>query len=73
MSDINVILAKRSGTGSIRLCGCNCIHLNLGPITINMEPEMFAQAAILMQQAMESLSEIVTGETLEMVQHAKPN
>lgn len=73
MSDINVILAKRSGTGTIRLCGCNCIHLNLGPITINMEPEMFAQAAILMQQAMESLSEIITGATLQPEQHSRPN
>ncbi|WP_446744493.1 hypothetical protein [Silvibacterium acidisoli] len=73
MSDINVILAKRSGTGTIRLCGCNCIHLNLGPVTINMEPEMFAQAAILMQQAMESLSEIVTGVNIHPASQAKPN
>jgi hypothetical protein len=63
MSDINIILAERPGTGTIRLCACNSIHLSIGPVTINMAPEMFAQAAGLVRQAMESLARIVaTGE-----------
>jgi hypothetical protein len=68
LSDINVILAERSGTGAIRLCGCNCVHLSIGPVTINMAPEMFAQAVTLMNQAMESLSVIVAAGELEYEQ-----
>ncbi len=73
MSDINVILAERSGTGAIRLCGCNCVHLSIGPVTINMAPEMFAQAALLVKDAMESLSVIVAAGDLDQPEGAKPN
>jgi hypothetical protein len=73
MSDFNVVLAERSGTGAIRLCGCNCIHLNIGPVTINMAPEMFAQAALLVKQAMESLSVIAASGDLEPPQTSRPN
>lgn len=73
MSDINVILAERTGTGAIRLCGCNCIHLSIGPVTINMAPEMFAQAAVLVRQAMETLSVIVAAGDLDQPQNPKPN
>ncbi len=68
MNDINVILAERTGTGAIRLCGCNCIHMSIGPVTINMAPEMFAQAVMLMKQAMESLSVIVAAGELDQEQ-----
>jgi hypothetical protein len=73
MNDINVILAERNGTGAIRLCGCNCIHLSIGPVTINMAPEMFAQAALLVKQAMESLTVIVEAGNMEELQPARPN
>jgi hypothetical protein len=81
MSDINVVLAERTGTGTVKLCACNSIHLSIGPVTINMAPEMFAQAAGLVRQAMESLAKIVATGELEgehsssMNRHAaaKPN
>jgi hypothetical protein len=73
MSDINVILAERNGTGTIRLCGCNCIHVSIGPITINMAPEMFAQAAVLVKQAMESLSVIVAAGEFDQPRSSMPN
>jgi hypothetical protein len=65
MSDINAILAEQTGTGTVRLCSCNSIHLSIGPVTINMTPEMFAEAAILVRQAMESLAVIVAAGDLE--------
>jgi hypothetical protein len=73
MSDINVILAERNGTGAVRLCGCDCIHLSIGPVTLNMAPEMFAEAALLVKQAMESLSVIVAAGDVDQPHEAKPN
>ena len=73
MHDINVILAERRGTGAVRLCGCNSIHVSIGPVTINMAPEIFAQTALLMKQAMDSLTLIVAAEDSEPAQSAKPN
>ncbi len=73
MHDINVILAERNGGGAIRLCGCNCVHLSIGPVTINMAPEMFMQAALLVKQAMESLSVIVAAGELDQPQTSMPN
>jgi len=73
MSDINVILAERKGTGAIRLCGCNSIHMSIGPITINLAPEAFAQTALLVRQAMESLSIIVASDEPENSQSQRPN
>jgi hypothetical protein len=73
MNDINVILAERTGIGAIRLCECNSIHLSIGPVTINMAPEMFAQAATLVKKAMESLSDIVAAGGLDLTQNPMPN
>jgi len=73
MSDINVILAERNGTGAVKLCGCNCIHMSIGPITINMAPEMFAQAALLVKQAMESLTVILAAGEMDPAEGAMPN
>jgi hypothetical protein len=61
----NAILAEQTGTGTVRLCSCNSIHLSIGPVTIDMTPEMFAEAAVLVQQAMESLAVIVAASDLE--------
>ncbi len=59
MSDIDIILADHPGLGKIRLCECSSIHISLGPVTINMAPEAFAQSAILVRKAMERLAEIL--------------
>jgi len=71
MSDINVVLAERPGTGAVRLCGCNCVLLSIGPIVINMVPEMFAQTAQMVKQAMECLSVIAAAGEAEQAQ--EPN
>ncbi len=59
MDDINVILADQPGLGRVRLCECNSIHLSIGPLTVSLAPEAFAQTAILIRNAMEQLNEIV--------------
>lgn len=59
MNDINIILADHPGLGRVRLCECNSVHLSLGPVTINLEPRAFAQAVIMMRNAIEQLEEIV--------------
>jgi hypothetical protein len=59
MQEVNIVLANRKGLGAVRLCGCNTIHLSIGPITLALAPEAFAQAATLMQEAAEQLQKIV--------------
>jgi hypothetical protein len=71
MSDINVVLAESPGTGAVRLCGCNCVLLSVGPIVIKMVPEMFAWTALMMKQAMECLTDIATAGEIKRTQ--KPN
>lgn len=63
MNDINVILAEYPGLGRVRLCECNSIHLAVGPVTVNLSVEAFAQMAMLVRNAMEQLSEIADVKT----------
>ena len=63
--DIDVILADQPGLGRVRLCECNSIHLNIGPVTINLAADAFAQTAILLQDAMEQLNEIFSAMSPE--------
>ncbi len=59
MSEINVVLADYPGLGRVRLCECDSIHLSIGPVTLNLAPDAFAQAAILIRNAMDQLTEII--------------
>ena len=59
MDELNVILADLPGIGRVRLCECNSVHLNIGPITMNLSVEAFAQSASLIHSAMEQLTEII--------------
>ncbi len=65
MGDVNIILADLPGMGRIRLCECNSVHLNIGPVTINLEPKAFAQVALLVGLAMEELDKIVEAKQAE--------
>ncbi len=70
MNEIDVILADCPGLGRVSLCGCKSIHLSIGPVTLNLEPQAFAQTAVLIRNAIEQLAKIVaakegTGEPLE--------
>jgi hypothetical protein len=58
MHDVNVILANHPGLGRIHLCECNSIHLSVGPVTLNLEPDAFVQMATLISNAVEQLCEI---------------
>lgn len=64
MNDINVILADSPDLGRIRLCECNSIHMSIGPVTINLSPKAFAEAAAMMSSAMDQLSAISGSERL---------
>jgi hypothetical protein len=58
MSDFDVVLAERNGLGRIHLCGCNSVHLKIGPVTVCLAPTAFAQAAAMIREAMARLAEI---------------
>jgi hypothetical protein len=64
MKDSNVLLSERSGLGAVKLSGGDSIFLTIGPITINLAPAVFAQAAILIREAMESLAVVVAAGEL---------
>lgn len=66
MAKINLMLAERPGLGQVRICGCDSVHLSIGPMTILLAPDAFAQAAILIQEAMESLSVLVAAGELDL-------
>ena len=53
MKEDRVVLADRPGLGKIFCCGCGAIHVNVGPVTINLEPQTFAQLTALMNIALE--------------------
>lgn len=52
-TEIDVVLADYPGLGRVRMCGCNTVHLSLGPMTLSLAPEAFVQTAILVRKAME--------------------
>ncbi len=52
MKDEKVVLADRQGLGKIFCCPCGAIHVNVGPVTINLEPQAFAQLTALMNTAL---------------------
>lgn len=62
MSDINIILADRPGLGRVRLCECSSIHVSLGPVTINLEPQAFAQTVEMLREAIDRYADIVAAK-----------
>lgn len=65
MAEMNLTLAEHLGLGEVRICGCNSIHVHIGPVTITLAPEAFAQTAILIREAMESLAVLVAAGELD--------
>lgn len=55
MKNANVILAEHSGFGRISLCGCGAVQLNVGPVTLSLEPAAFLQMVSLVRAATEQL------------------
>jgi hypothetical protein len=66
MKNSNVLLAEHPGLGRIRICECDAIHVNIGPITINLEPSAFLQMTSMMCSAMEKLAAIRRESGLDM-------
>ncbi|WP_213806741.1 hypothetical protein [Granulicella sp. dw_53] len=65
MKDFNIILADRPGLGRVHMCECRSIHLKLGPVTVTLAPEAFAQAGLLIRDALEELTKIVADEEID--------
>ena len=75
MKDVNVVLADIPGFGRAQLCECNCVHLTIGPVTLNMEAGAFAQSATLIRDAMDRLTKILDAKNsaAETPQFTLPN
>lgn len=58
MNDFNVILADLPGLGRVQVCDCNSIHVSVGPVTLNLSPEAFAQAAAMLGDAMQRYAKL---------------
>lgn len=72
MADMVLTLAEHPGLGEVRICGCNSIHVHVGPVTITLAPEAFAQTAILIREAMEALSVLVAAGELDSATGCQP-
>lgn len=53
MQERKIILADLPGLGRIMACSCGAIHVNVGPVTLNLDPQAFAQLTALMNTALE--------------------
>jgi hypothetical protein len=58
MSETTVVLAECKGLGRIYLCSCESVHLKVGPVTLCLAPEAFAQATAMMREALEELDHL---------------
>lgn len=57
MKRAKYLLADHPGLGQIRACVCGAIHVNVGAVTLNLEPIAFLQLTTLMDKAADSLLE----------------
>ncbi len=53
MKSTNMTLAEHHGLGSVRICECGSLNLNIGLVTLHLYPESFLRTAALLQQAAE--------------------
>lgn len=51
MKDTNRLLANQQGVGTVRVCNCGSINLNIGAMTLHMSPDAFIRTAIMIRQA----------------------
>ena len=56
-NDQAVLLAESCGLGRVCLCSCGAVHLKIGPVTMNLTPEGFAQAAAMVEEAAKRLAQ----------------
>lgn len=53
------MLSDDPGVGRIGLCSNQCVHFSVGPVTLNLSPMAFAEAAVLVRNAMNGLSKLI--------------
>ncbi len=53
MKGANTTLAEQYGLGSVRICDCGSLNLNIGHVTLHLDPEAFLKTAVLLRQAAE--------------------
>jgi len=53
MKGTNMTLADYHGLGSVRICDCGSLNLNIGLVTLHLDPEAFLKTAALLRQAAE--------------------
>jgi len=53
MKSTNMTLAENHGLGSVRICDCGSLNLNIGLVTLHLDPETFLKTAALLRQAAE--------------------
>jgi len=53
MIGTNMTLAENHGLGSVRICECGYLNLNIGLVTLHLDPEAFLKTAALLRQAAE--------------------
>jgi len=53
MKGTNVTLAAQEGLGSVRVCQCGSLSLNIGVVTLHLDPEVFLKTTALLREAAE--------------------
>ena len=59
MNNFSILLSEDPGVGRVQLCDEHCVHLTIGPVTLNLSPAAFAEAATLVRDAMDELSKLM--------------
>ena len=58
MSEPTIVLSECKGLGRVYLCSCESVHLKVGPVTLCLAPEAFAQASAMMREALDELDSL---------------
>lgn len=57
MKGINAALAQQQGVGSVRMCQCGSISLNIGVVTLHLDPDTFLKTTAMLRMAAEQYVE----------------
>lgn len=53
MCERKTVLAECQGFGSVRLCECGSVNLNIGAVTLHLDERAMLQAAAMLREAIE--------------------
>ncbi len=57
MKGMKPLLAEHQGTGCVRICECGCLNLNIGVVTLHLDPATFLRTTELLRRAAEQYLE----------------